>query len=283
MEDYIQRKNFSTTINKEMLYSCQDSDPLNKLFEGFPTITLAEMDKVKLMNRIDTKFLLNFNQLPCLLERALEHYKIVEINGEKISPYSSIYWDTEEADMYCMHHNRRVNRYKIRMRSYLNSDLSFLEIKQKNNKGRTSKKRIMIDNQQFQSLDLDESEQRFIVEKSPYSFDLLKPMLQNFFQRITLVDNDETERITIDIDLAYQTVDSSVVNKVEDLVIVEMKQSGNVHSYFHDYLRDLSITPRNMSKYCIGMVLSYPDLKNNRFKNKLRQINKITKKNYDSI
>ena len=38
------------------------------------------------------------------------------------------------------HHNRRVNRNKIRFREYVGSNLTFLEVKTKNNKGKTIKK-----------------------------------------------------------------------------------------------------------------------------------------------
>ena len=45
-----------------------------------------------------------------------------------------------------MHQNKKLNRYKIRQREYLISDISFFEIKFKSNKGRTIKKRIKTKN-----------------------------------------------------------------------------------------------------------------------------------------
>lgn len=276
MEDYILKKNTNILTEENHIVSVEFSGLLDSFLNSYEPISLSEMDKVQLMNRVDTKFLLNYNQLPYLLEKALEHYRVVEIDGQRISPYSSIYLDTENAEMYRMHHNRKLNRYKVRIRSYVNSGITFLEVKRKNNKGRTAKERIKIENSKFETITLDEAEQEFIIEKSPYIYSSLRPQLQNFFQRITFVDKQETERVTVDIGLRYSEIGGKNTLKINNLVVIEMKQSGHSHSFFRDYLKEQAIYPANMSKYCLGMILTYPNLKNNRFKKKLRLINKIT-------
>jgi len=258
-------------------------DPLTQTINSFDSISLAEMDSVKLMNRVDTKYLIGDSQLPELMKKALKHYRVVEIDGKRILPYSTIYFDTDNTEMYMMHHNRKLNRYKIRMRSYIDSGISFLEIKSKNNKGRTSKKRIGIPSTQFESMLLNEKEQLFVTTKTPFLPLTLKPLLKNSFQRITLVDNDLTERITLDTSLTYLNLTDGICKSVPGLVIIEMKQDGACRSAFKTFMNDLSITPGSISKYCLGMVMVNPGLKSNRFKNKLRIINKISEKNYDTI
>ena len=62
-------------------------------------------------------------------------------DGKLIHDYKSLYYDTEDWKFYLDHHNGRVNRNKIRFREYVGSKLTFLEIKLKNNKGKTIKKR----------------------------------------------------------------------------------------------------------------------------------------------
>lgn len=266
--------------NKKMSVETTElPDFLQELFLRFDPITLEEMDKVKLMNRVDTKFLICADVLPTLLQKAVDHYRIVEIDGLRASPYSSIYFDTEDAQMYTMHHNGKLNRYKVRMRTYVSSGDSYLEVKKKNNKGRTSKKRIRITNEQFQDVALDEAAQTFIQEKSPYNYSVLRPSLQNFFYRITLVDKNETERVTMDVGLRFRKVGIEKYTMVDNLVIVEMKQDGAARSYFRQYLNELSILPKGMSKYCLGMILTDEDIKTNRFKKKIRYINKLTKNN----
>lgn len=277
MEDYIQQKYINIPI-EFMQLDDNLRNPISSITQKFSPISLQEMDAVKLMNRVDTKFLINIRQLHVLLKKAIEHYRIVEIEGERAPHYSSIYFDTEDTEMYRMHHNGKLNRYKIRMRSYVDSGISFLEVKNKNNKGRTSKKRIKIDEDCFQHIRLNESGQDFLHSKTPYQSRDLKPQIQNFFERITLVDKNKTERVTIDFGLIYKDIDTGITKNVDDLVIVEMKQDGASKSYFRQYLNELKVLPGSMSKYCLGMVLLNSNIKNNSFKKKIRKINKITEK-----
>lgn len=280
MDVYIPPNNINTTLIDQLVPTLNATDSYALLADTFEPISLAEMDSVKLMNRIDTKFLIGAAQLPELLKMAQSQYRIVEIQGKRIIPYSTIYFDTDSSIMYMMHHNRKLNRYKIRMRSYIDSGITFLEIKWKNNKGRTSKKRIEIPAEHFESMIMEEKEQLFVTAKTPFDPLSLVPQIQNYFRRITLVDKSLTERVTLDVELAYKKLSSGETKNVEGLVIVEMKQDGAYKSHFRDYLNELCIQPGSISKYCLGMVLVNPLLKKNRFKNKLRIINKITEKNH---
>ena len=256
---------------------------VSRLLSRFSTISLEEMDAVKLMNRIDTKYLIDSLQLFRLLQMASDQYFVVKIDNERISPYSTIYFDTADNEMYMMHHNRKLNRFKVRMRSYLNSGNTFLEIKRKNNKGRTTKMRIPIDPNCFQTKCLGDLEQKFVFEKTPYYTVLSKAQIQNTFYRITLVDKDLSERVTLDIDLKFKNLCSDASKGVDGLVIVEMKQDGACKSHFANYLKEMKVTSGSMSKYCLGMTLVNPDLKSNRFRIKLRKINKITDRYYAAI
>ena len=121
-----------------------------KPLEALRPITLEEMEGIKLMNRIDSKYLTDEATLLHILDRAAEAgYRVLVTEGMRISPYDSIYYDSVYYDtaglrMFYDHHNRRLVRQKVRTRSYVNSGDTFLEIKRKNNKGRTKKKRIGI-------------------------------------------------------------------------------------------------------------------------------------------
>ena len=119
--------------------------PIEDKLQMFNTITLAEMDKVKLMNRVDTKFLVTTEQLMEILDRISERYFVQFNEGRRIADYNTLYYDTPDCKMYIAHHNRKLNRQKLRSRIYVDSNLAFCEIKTKNNKGRTKKKRVSID------------------------------------------------------------------------------------------------------------------------------------------
>lgn len=281
MDAYIQQNNTNILINS--LANLSDlTDHDFALIASFDPISLAEMNGVKLMNRIDTKYIINKNQLIELLKKAPDNYRIVEIEDKRIIPYSTIYFDTEDKEMYIMHHNGKLNRRKVRMRSYINSGISFLEVKVKNNKGRTKKKRIVIPNEQFSSMHLNENEHEFLT-KMEFDASKLSPQIQNSFKRITLVDKNLTERITIDMQLKFENIKGNREKEVSDLVIVELKQEGSINSPFRQYLTDIRAKSSSISKYCIGMTLINPDLKGNRFKKKIRKINKITNNNYATV
>ena len=118
---------------------------LPQIVADFLPISLDEMDDVKLMSRTDTKFAFKANKMPLLLQKLLPFYRVLAIDGKLIHDYKSLYYDTDNRKFYLDHHNGRVNRNKIRFREYVGSKLTFLEIKRKNNKGKTIKKRMKVD------------------------------------------------------------------------------------------------------------------------------------------
>lgn len=245
---------------------------VSSILAEFDPISLEQMSGIKLMNRIDTKYLINVKQLPVLLRMAKDDYFAQEIDGSRIASYRTVYYDTQDAEMYVVHHNQKLNRQKVRMREYVGSDQFFLEIKNKNNKGRTKKVRIkMVD-------DVVESHPEakdFIAEKSHYTMDVLSPRLQNQFKRITLVNKAKTERLTIDMNIQFHNFKTEDDGGIQKLCIIELKQDGNQYSPFRDYFSRLRIKQKRISKYCLGMVLTDQTLKSNRFKDKLFYIDRL--------
>lgn len=248
---------------------------IEEALETFTTISLAEMEKVKLMNRVDTKFLATTDQLVEILERVRDRYYVQFNDGKRIACYNSLYYDTPDLNMYVVHHNRRLNRQKLRSRIYVDSGIAFCEVKTKNNKGRTKKKRIQMDKNDFNNMLSVDENRNFVSEHLRYDINNLLPVLENKFDRITLVNVEKTERLTIDmnVDLINRVNGKSVC--IPNLVIIELKQDGLCPSYFRDVLLDLRVKPKRISKYCLGTVLTNPDVKNNRFRIKLRYIEKL--------
>ena len=230
------------------------------------------MDNVKLMNRTDTKFIFTINKLPGLLRKATDYYKVLTINNKRLFTYSSKYLDTPDCQMYLEHHNRNLNRFKVRFREYVDSDTRFLEIKFKNNKGRTNK--IRIKREKIEE-DLLKKSKQFINTNTPYISEELETKLWNKFSRLTLVQKEMNERITIDLNLQF--IKDSKVHKLPFLVIAEVKRSRfSGYSDFINLLNEERIKPTGMSKYCLGMILLDKNLKYNRFKRKLLTLNKMS-------
>lgn len=236
-------------------------------------ITLEEMTGIKLMNRLDTKYVASKSQLVELLQLVQDKYYVQETLDNRIIPYCTTYYDTADHTMYMMHHNRHARRKKVRVRTYVASNLTFLEVKNKNNHGRTKKKRIEVPSQEnFRST---EGAHELVRRKTGLSLDVLQAVVQNQFDRVTLVNKDKTERLTIDFNIEFHNFETDNDHGTDQLVIIELKRDGNVYSPVVNILHDIHIHPTGFSKCCIGMALTDPQLKQNNFKPKLRKLQKI--------
>jgi len=236
----------------------------------FVPISLQEMDGVELMNRTDTKFVVSLEQLLSILQEVKHTYRILEIDGVRFGRYETLYYDTDDFLFYNRHHNGKRNRWKIRKRSYLESSVSFLELKFKSNRGRTQKQRTAIPDIS-QALNIDE--ESFIGLKSGLDLNLI-PQLKNGFTRITLVEPSLPERITIDLELSFEW--NEIVKVLKQIVIVEVKQENrNRLSPFVQALKKRHVREISLSKYCIGVAMLVPFVKRNNFKEKLIKLNKL--------
>lgn len=246
----------------------------SSLLQEFEPITLQEMSSIRLMNRIDRKFLCTEQTLSELLERAKTDYLVQKTDGHLVQNYSTVYLDDPGYTMYMIHHNGHLTRQKVRIRTYIESELCFFEIKVKNNHGRTRKKRLELpvpDN--WNNVETVAFLNRHAV--LPIAMDNLQPKIRNRFQRITLVNRNLSERLTIDIGLEFSNLESGITQSVDGLVILELKRDGNTISPSLDIFRELGIKPSGFSKYCIGMAMTCPGLKTNNFKTRLRKIEKL--------
>lgn len=244
---------------------------------SLPPITLQEMSGIKLMNRTDTKFVATAEQLHAFLSAVNGKYFIQESNGKRIASYHTTYFDTDDYQMYNMHHCGKTTREKIRVRTYLDSEDTFFEIKNKNNHGRTKKKRISIQGHDSVN-DEHDAIIPFMGKHAWYCIEEISPVIENWFNRITLVNYGKTERLTIDFNLRFHHLKSEERNALERVVIIELKRDGNVPSPALDILRGLRIKRSGFSKYCIGSALTNKELKRNNFKERLVMIRKMENK-----
>ena len=243
---------------------------LTNILNAFAPITLEAMENVRLMNRTDSKYVFRYSQLEALLQLLQPNYRVVEILGERALSYDTMYYDTAARDLYLHHHRGALNRYKIRHRTYISSGIGFLEVKFKNNHGRTNKERIKC---AMPPTAFDNDSAKFIRKKTPFSHEHLLPVLNVFYRRITLVGKTAAERITFDLDLTFSG--NGHTQKMDYLVIAEVKQPGKLKTPISEALRQLRIKEGGLSKYCMGMISVYPELKQNNFKRKLYTLDKL--------
>lgn len=243
---------------------------INDILNAFKPITLEEIKSadVGLMNRIDTKYLLTYPELLELLIEVKQAYCALEINNTRLHGYETLYFDTDDCDYYMMHHNKKGTRVKVRVRRYVINGLIFLEVKEKNNKQVTAKKRIAVP--AFPER-LSEIKDLIVSQGFNMRDEELYPQLWTVFERITLVNPVLKERLTIDLNLHIRNETCDILCK--DMVVVELKrEKSQGDSPILEWMKNLNIREQGFSKYTIGSALISDSLKKNNFKLKLAEL-----------
>ena len=245
------------------------------LWQQMGRITLEQMRSVKLMNRIDTKYVASEEGvMQLLIEAAKCGYRVQVHNGVIAARYDTRYFDTESREMYIVHHNRQLTRQKIRTRHYEDGSATYLEVKDKSNRGRTKKRRVEIAAEELMHFGDNSEALSFIAPLTHYDIKSLSPAIATRFVRITIVNPELTERITIDLNLEFTDLRSGTEGRIEGMAIVEIKQDGNSRSKAKEILNTLRIKPMRISKYCLGTALTVEGIKHNRMIEKIRRIEK---------
>ena len=237
----------------------------------YSPISLSTMADVALLNRTDTKYVLSTAALQQIMPQLAADYSSLVVDGKRLSPYRTLYFDTNAFALYHRHHAGILDRYKVRSREYVDSKLAFLEVKHKTNKGRTIKSRMQTPEL---AAALFGEKIDFLHNSYPHDAAELEPKLWVEYSRITLVSHHRKERVTIDLNLSYawngQTID------LPHIAIVEVKEDGfSRQSDMGRQLRRHHLHPTGFSKYCVGISLIYPELKHNNFKSNLRIVEKL--------
>ena len=226
-------------------------DTIQRIIESYRSLPLEKAEAVKFMCRMDTKYILQVDAAIQLLHDLQPDYYVLEIASQRTGAYTSVYYDTSDMQMFYAHVTGRFPRYKVRERTYSQNGLKFFEVKRKNIAGRTFKRRIPIADDD----DRREANQ-WLSQKTPFCAEELSPVLINCFERITLINNERTERATLDFNLHFRTPSGTATQVYDRVAIVELKQDKTADSPIRKYLRSKGIRPQSVSKYCLGILFT---------------------------
>jgi hypothetical protein len=182
------------------------------------------------------------------------NFAVLEVADSRAFTYETSYFDTPDLLLYRDHAQRRRRRIKVRTRRYVESDRTRLEVKAKLGHGQTQKAlfenrqeigsdEIALVNDAIQNLN---SSERFsgLAER-------LQPTAVTTFQRSTMINQDEVERITLDSGLILDAHAKSI-HMHPDLVLVEIKSPHRM-SHTVRQLRRSGIHATSFSKYCAAI------------------------------
>ena len=98
--------------------------------EHLAPTTLEELNTAAgLLTRVDRKYLVGATTAQDVIDVLAERARVLDIDGRRSFSYASTYFDTPALDSYHRAARKRRRRFKIRTRSYLDSELTFLEVK----------------------------------------------------------------------------------------------------------------------------------------------------------
>ena len=249
---------------------------MQTLLNNFRTVSLDETNRLaQMLNRVDNKYVVNYEQFGDLLDQVRGDYAVLDIDGRNEFQYASCYYD-DHFSCYFEHHQARRQRVKIRTREYVNSGLRFFEVKLKGLRGRTDKHRTDCDSLVMPRIRgehltmLRELYAENYKKEMPFE---LRPALIVDYSRCTLVALKGGERVTIDFDLHFELPDGGKAVQIgHDFIIVETKSEGG-RGIADENLKQLGIRKASKcSKYCIGVNLTGEVTKNNHFLHTIRHV-----------
>lgn len=245
------------------------------LFAGFAPIGLEALNaKAAMLERLDNKYVV---QGPVLAQAVAEFaalFDVLEIDGQRAFTYETCYFDDPERRSYHDHHQGRRQRMKVRVRRYVDAGLCFLEVKLKDKRGITVKKRMPYDAANAERLDDAAMAHVRRCHEALYGRPFereLEPVLRMRYRRATLVAREGGERMTIDSDIRF-LAGPDEFGPPPGVFILETK-SAHGNGLADAILRRHHQHPTNgCSKYCVGMSVTGAVQKYNRFRPALRKL-----------
>ncbi len=241
--------------------------PLTRATDSLIPVALTELNQAQLHDRVESKVILAEVDLPEAIERLAGEYRVMEHEDSRVQRYRNDYFDTSDLRNYHEHHNQNGRRVKVRYLSLIHSDLTFFEVKRSIH-GRTVKeRRASCPSQQ----ELSPADATFFFRTTGLRPSLLQPSVSISYDRILLVKQDLSERVTVDINLEF--AHGGNVATAPGLAICEFKQPRlDLRS---PAIEALDRRPQMFSKYCIGLASCDSSLRRNRFKKVFRNLEAI--------
>ena len=245
---------------------------LKRMAIPFGVASLELLADRMLTVRSDWKFVIPQAVLPKLL-RSLSKTHLVLLAGEaRWGRYSSQYYDTPDLDCFHDHRRGKPRRYKVRHRDYLDRHLTMLEIKDRDPRGNTHKRRLP---QVWRQRVVDVHGVTFLSEGGHVAVGALVPTLANRFWRLTLLGEKVQERLTVDLGIGFGL--DGRQGGLQGVCVLEVKSAEPRHKTpTLALLSRAGMRPRGMSKYCVGTCLLTPEAHPAWFAPLRRSLAKIT-------
>ena len=253
------------------------------------SITLNDLNnKAAMQTRMDRKYIVDADYAASVLAELPAEASVLEIEGQREFAYDSVYFDTPNLVSYYAAATDRPDRFKVRTRSYLDTNTCFLEVKTEGERAMTVKERIpySIDDRDK----LTEQGRQYVNEALYGILDTpaieFEPVISTGYRRTTIYlpaseQNPVDSRLTIDRNLTWTPLSDhalyagvtrenyhghkvGVEYTIPGTVIIETK-SGTAPSVADKHLWRAGTRPVKISKFGTGLAALNPQLPSNKW------------------
>ena len=267
---------------------------LNSLLADLDVIGLDELnERAAMLTRVDRKYIVDAETAAKVLSTLDADASVMEIDGQRDFAYDSVYFDTPQMQSYHSAAYSRDDTFKIRTRSYLDSELTFLEVKTDGEQDMTVKKRIpyTFENRDTLTAEGHEYITAALGDILAGPVHKLEAVLTTGYRRTTVFlpqseKNPVASRMTVDNALTWTPMSENILMAgvnyrnfhgnlvgttygLPNAVIIETK-SGVEPSVADQHLWDAGITPAKISKFATGMAALNPQLASNKWEETLK-------------
>jgi hypothetical protein len=232
-----------------------------------PAVGLEELNEAAaLQTRVDRKYVVGTAQADRILASIPCRVRVLDMDGRRCFAYDSVYFDTAQLDSYLLAATGRRRRYKIRTRTYVDSAVSFLEVKTEGARDATVKERIpysLDDRARLTTEGLAYVNETLAATVGTVPQGPLQPVLETGYGRTTLYLPDSGSRATIDTDVAWRCPEGD--SQVLDGAVILETKSGSAPSPLDRHLWASGVRPCRISKFATGMAALHPALPANRW------------------
>lgn len=230
--------------------------------EHLGAVGLEELvDEAALLTRVDRKYVVPARDVPGLVGELPAGTRVLEIGPLRSFRYSSTYLDTPELASFHAAGRGRRRRWKVRTRTYVDTDATFLEVKTQGGRGTTVKERIPhVDPAGRRSGPVLTPEGAAYVgdQLGPELTARLRPTLVTTYDRTTFLAASGA-RATVDLRLGFWSLLHGGRREFPEIAVVETK-SGSRPSEVDRLLWRRGHRPASISKYGVGLAALHPEL-----------------------
>jgi VTC domain len=217
--------------------------------------------------RLDRKYLLTPAAVDQVLMSTRDLWSAEIVAGLETQRYETEYFDTADLALFHAARGQRPSRAKVRVRHYLDTGDSFVEVKRRDARGQTTKERepwsgSMADARSFLQEALGSS-----VDPIDDLVDGLLPTARTSYERRAYV-LIHGGRITVDRHLVvgpHEALTALLADQGSELTIMETKSPDQSPTKIDRHLWDQGVRPVSLSKYALAIASFRPDLPLNRW------------------